>query len=183
MLPGPSDPFYTALGVFVVDRIRRRFAASGQPGASWPPPVLRPGGKPLLESGILMRSIGHLTRAAGTGVELSIGTADKRAALLHFGGTVYAKRAKALFIPLTKKGRMIGPRPAGERRVTVRNVRTRGGSIVAEKYETFELKRGVDFTLKRSVTIPARPFLFFATEDVAAIEAFVRRELRRRLRA
>ena len=172
MLPPPGDPFYHAVGLMIVNMIRRRFDASGQPGASWPAPKWRSGGKPLMETGRLQRSINHIVRTGPGGVEISIGTTDVRAAIHHFGGEIRPVNAKALFLPLTPKGRRIGPRAAGER--VVKKV-TKSG---AETYDT--LKYGVDVILVGKVTIPARPFLFMAPEQKEELKKFVVSELRAR---
>ena len=172
-LPPAGDPFYNATGLMIVGMIRRRFEMSGQPGATWLPPRGRPGGKPLLETNRLMRSVNHLVRRGPSGTsEISVGTSDVRAAIHHFGGEIRPKIAKALFLPLTEKARRIGPRKAGER--VIKKV-TKDG---AETYDA--LKYGVDFILVGKVTIPARPFLFLAQEQKQELKAFVVHELRAR---
>ncbi len=173
ILPPPGDPFYDAVGLEVVTMLKQRFDMGGQPGAVWPPPKWRPGGKPLMgPSGILQRSINHLVRPTPTGAQISVGTADQRAAVLHFGGTIYPTNAKALFLPLSAKGRRVGPKPPGER---VSKKLTKGGAEVFDA-----LKYGVDFILVGSVTIPARPFIFLAPEQKEDLKRFIVYELRAR---
>jgi len=172
MLPPASDPFYARLGIFVTSLVRRRFANSGAPW-SWKPP--RRGGKPLMDTGRLRDSIGHLVRSLGRAVQVAVGTYLIYARIHHYGGVIRPVRARMLFIPLTAKGRRIGPRPLGER--STRMVDAKG----REKFKPL-LKRGVDFVLKLSVRIPARPYLRMSADDKEAIRAFVRRELQGRLK-
>jgi len=172
MLPPIGDSFYDALGILVVNQVRRRIASGGE-GLSWPP--TRRGGVPLNETGRLRGSINHLVRSRGSQSEISVGTNVVYAAVHHFGATIRPVNAQMLFIPISAKGRRIGPKPVGER--SVRTV-TRTGR---ETYKPV-LKRGVDFVLKRSVRIPARPYLLVTPEDVADIKSFVAHELQRRLR-
>lgn len=186
VIPAPSNPFWKALGLFVVNIIRRRFASGGSP-LSWPPPKLRPGGQPLMVSGRLMRSVGSIRRvesSAPSRTTLVIGTNDKRAALMHFGGVVRPVHAKALFIPLTAKGRRVGPTSALNRAVSERMVVAayKAGDLrKANRLDKRLPEQGIDFVLKQSVTIPARPFLFLSAEDRVQVYDFVRTELRNRL--
>lgn len=182
ILPPLRDPFYHAVGLQIVGMIRRRFDASGRPGAVWPPP--RSGGKPLLQGGRLQMSINSIVRRGPSGgAEISVGTTDKRAAILHFGGEIRPVKAKALFIPLSAKGRSVGPRPAGEReaaRARILAADREGKLKQAARLVKRELVYGVDFILVGKVTIPARPFLFLAPEQKEELRRFVVYELRAR---
>jgi phage gpG-like protein len=183
MLPPQGDPFYTAVGLYVVTMIRRRFDAGGQPGVSWLPPRWREGGKALLDTGRLQRSINHRVRKSpGGGVEISVGTADVRAAIHHFGGEIRPRNAKALFVPISEKGRRVGPRPKAERDARSAKIfkAAQTSNRRAARMAANELVYGVDFILVGKVTIPARPFLFLAPEQKDEVRRFVVTELRAR---
>lgn len=87
-----------ALIGFLAERfVRQHFQQSRDPeGRPWAPLKYRRG-RPLVDTGVLMNSIGH--RAAGGRIEVF--SRDRRAAIHNYGGrtsptTIYPKRAEAL---------------------------------------------------------------------------------------
>lgn len=114
-----------------------------QNGPGWK--ETRRGGQILRKTGLLMKSA---TTPGATGNVYNVdrtmitwGTNLHYARIHQRGGVIVPKKAKALFIPLSKKGEAAGPEkdPA----VRAKN----------------KLKYGKDFILLKKVVIPARPFL------------------------
>lgn len=185
--PGPvAIPATLAkkLSVVMVADIKGRFQSGTAPdGTPWPPIEgrLRGGTKPLLDQGILRSSIWGRPETDGA----TAGTSDKRAPLLHFGGTVRPKTAQFLAVPLTREAQNTGsPRNFPRPLFFVQS--RRGNLIMAEnpllagsghgkqkkrklnQYEKllakrFEVEGGghliPQYALLKSVTIPPRPFV------------------------
>ena len=101
------------------------------------------GGKTLRKSGQLYRSINY----RATDDELIIGSADKRAALHFFGGTVRPKKAKSLAIPWDESVKL-SPRDYEDTFIAKGVIfQTQGDKIVPL------------FSLRKKVVIPARRFI------------------------
>lgn len=113
-------------------------------GPGWPPLKIRKG-KMLRKTNLLFKSVttpgapGNIYRNDGS--VITWGTNLLYAAIHNDGGVITAKKAKMLFIPLTPKGQKVGPQKGK----------------AAQK--SSGLKYGRDFIFKKSVRIPARPFL------------------------
>jgi len=75
-------------------------------GNSWAPPVLRPGGKPLLDKGLLRASMSsgqsHYESSYSTParVGFTIGSSLPYAAINNFGGVITPKKGPFLAVPL-----------------------------------------------------------------------------------
>lgn len=112
--------------------------------------------KILQDTGQLKASIGVKTGDRWA----EVGTNLEYAAIHQFGGVITARNARSLAIPLNPKARQKRPREweglfaytsrAGHRILALR----RGNRLVPM------------YILKRSVRIPARPFLSFTDEDI-----------------
>jgi phage gpG-like protein len=132
---------------------RRNFEAGGRPLPWLPSQGSREGGRVLIQSGRLMNSLRRRHNAR----EATVYSRDVRARIHELGGTIVPRRAKALTIPLCPEAR-------------------RKRATEFDRKKTFLLKRpGKDpvimlkgeeggqatalYVLKKSVRIPARPFL------------------------
>lgn len=175
-----------ALPVLAVAGYRRGFAEQRSPdGANWPPPKWRPGGQALLDTG-------HL-RASGTaaviGDTVVLSTTAPGAALLHFGGEIVAK-GKALAIPVSREARRAGsplrfPGPSlvylpdrkgdPNKRGKLAQIRFRGKGKQSRAVVT------VHYILRRRAVVPARPFVGFSAETIAAASELVAAEQARLL--
>ncbi|MFA5646519.1 MAG: phage virion morphogenesis protein [Candidatus Ratteibacteria bacterium] len=115
----------------------------------------------LVETGNLLRSITYTVR----GDTIYIGTNVKYARIHHEGGTIRPQRAKFLAIPLTPAAKVKRP-------LEWENTFIQKGII----FHT--LKNGkleALYKLKKSVEIPARPYMFVDKQDIAQIEEMVRK--------
>jgi phage gpG-like protein len=127
-------------------------------GPGWPPLKIRQG-KPLQKSGLLKKSVttpgakGNIYRVQGT--TITWGTNLVYAGIHQNGGEVVAKNSKFLFIPISKKGEKVGP---------IKDKSARKGS---------GLKVGRDMIFKKSVMVPARPFLNIRKVWMARIFGYV----------
>ncbi len=149
-------PVMQVAGIAAVSEIQDRFQASRSvTGAVWKPlkfPRVRGGDKPLLDQGILRASFTH----KNDGTTLTVGTAQKQAPLMQFGGIVTPKKGKFLAIPMTKQALRAG----SPRRMTGLRTRiNRGGRSGAM------MRGGVtQFLLVKKVTVPARSFMGFSDQ-------------------
>lgn len=115
-----------------------------QSGPGWPPLKIRKG-RPLEKSGLLKKSAttpgaqGNIYKVQGTTIEW--GTNLLYASLQNNGGVVTAKNSKFLFIPISAKGMKVGPQKD-------KSAQKKSGLVV-----------GKDMVFKKSVVVPARPFL------------------------
>lgn len=125
-------------------------------GPGWPALKFREG-RALQRTGLLKKSAttvgakGNVYKVEGT--DIVWGTNLKYAAIHNTGGTVTAKNAKALFIPISPKGMRVGP---------IKDPGARAGKN--------KLVVGTDMIFKKSVTIPKREFLVIRPEWRERIE-------------
>jgi phage gpG-like protein len=110
------------------------------------------------------------TEATATSAQTLIGTNLVYAALHEYGGIVTPKNAKYLAIPVN--GATGSPRD----RADLKLIKARSGSLVLVD------ESGVQFVLKDSVTIPARPYLRPAMDEnvekiLAEIKAVLQAEI------
>ncbi|MCL5266714.1 MAG: phage virion morphogenesis protein [Bacteroidetes bacterium] len=151
-------PLYEEIGMFLVGVVRQNFIAQGRP-ERWAASVRAKvtGGQTLRDTGALMNSIVSESTDKGVNVGPS-GPAGKYAAVMGEGATITAKNAPYLTFRM----------PIGMRRT---NKTGKDLKKPAASYGWFRVK---------SVTIPARPYLYIppAEEDkVAQIAAdFLRGE-------
>lgn len=122
--PGDVDPLRVqekiikqarvAMIADVRDNFRNSADPDGTPWAALRHPRPRGGNRPLMDTGILRASVvtaGPAHVEVQTVRSIEIGTAQMGARLMHEGGVVVPKKAKALAIPLTKEAvRAGGPR-------------------------------------------------------------------------
>ncbi len=126
----------------------------------------------------LSRSIHTEVEKEGeTLAEVVVGTDVEYAAIQEFGGTITPKNTKYLAIPLTSAAERYGsPRNYPVRLIPV----IRGGEGVLIDVVDYEAV----YALKKSVTIPARPYLRPALdESVEAVKSAISRALKQQLEA
>lgn len=155
----------------LIQATKENFARGQTPdGAAWPPIKglrARGGNKPLRDRGLLMASVtaqgpGHVSSLTDT--ELVFGTNLHYAATHQYGATILPKSAKALAIPLTPEAyRAQGPRNFPGKLALIWPKGRQSGWLQDEQ--------GVrQFLLKKSVTIPPRPFLGIGEKLAKRIE-------------
>ncbi|CAL7897851.1 phage virion morphogenesis protein [Fusobacterium necrophorum] len=133
-------------------RVQSRFRMSvGPDGHRWFPIGIRKG-KPLMNTGLLSKSIS----SKATMTKAIVGTNNRYARLHNYGGVIRAKSAGALTIP-------ISPKSYGKSARRFRSaflVRTPGATFIAREIGRGK-KRQLEFlyVLKQSAKIKARPFL------------------------
>lgn len=158
-----------------LDRAGRRMVSSTQAkisGTSSPAnapltTALKGSSKPLRDTGALMASINHRVE----GLTVRVGTNRLGARINQQGGTIQAKPGKMLWIPASRavKTRLAG---AGGSigRLLNRYRRSywlyrKGNAFFARPKRGDARKEVMLFILRRSVTIPARPFLYVDDKD------------------
>jgi phage gpG-like protein len=162
-----------AIRVRAVSGVKKHFVRQeGPDGVPWPAmksPRPDGGNKLLRDKGLLFGSVAG--RVTDRGIEVF---ASHPAANVHqFGATITAKRGKYLAIPVTKEAKRIGsprlnkfPRP-----LFVMHARNGLGLYLAERLQDGTLV--VHYILRRSVTVPARPFIGFSAETLEAFEKII----------
>jgi len=153
---GDCRKVFGALGAFVVRRLVLSLPRKGKGETSAPgqPPASHRGGRGLAGS------IGHNANADS----LVVGSWSEAAALLHFGGVIRPKKAKALTIP-------ISPEADGHRARDFQNTFVLKKSDDPQRIGLIMQDRGEGkdplalFVLRKSATIPARPWLFWVDAD------------------
>jgi len=140
------------IGLYMMRSIAKNFAEGGRP-EKWQQSLSAKltGKRTLIQSAQLKNSITF----KATTRKLSIGTNKIYAKVQQFGGTIKPKSKKALTVPIHADA-------VGMRASDFQNTFVKKGIIF--------MKRGENavplFALKKSVKIPARPFLLFQQEDV-----------------
>lgn len=163
---------------YMVSSTQRKISSGISPANSPLTRNVKQGSKTLRDTGGLISSIagksGRTTAEAGTN--------KVYARILQEGGTITPKRAKSLAIPASARTRTLmrqfGSTPAS----CIRGMKgggytvwTQGKAVMARKG-----KRGrpfVLFILRRSVKIPARPFLYIDARDEHFIFETIRSDL------
>jgi len=169
------------IGMDVESSTQRRFSEGKTPdGTPWKSPseltkFVRPGRKggekALQDTGALAGSIDHYV----SGDEVHVGSALIYARIHQEGGTITAKNASALTIPLHPAARRMGYQRLKERGMfklpgkPVLVMPGRAGAVTPM------------FVLKRSVDIPQRRFLGFSSDDEAIIQDIILDYLERAL--
>ena len=136
----------TLIAVTIRNRIKARIREN-----KVSPKTRKNGGTTLIRSGKLMNSINYKIE----GDKIIIGTNIPYAKIHHFGGTIVPKKAKFLAVPITKAAKAMSPRDFSD--TFVRN------GVIFRK--TDKGKAEALYVLKKSVTIPARPYLFLNAAD------------------
>ncbi len=147
-----KDKLMKSIGILISNKIKQRIRS----GKVQPQTNKTNGKKTLNESGRLWRSITYKIK----GNTIIVGTNVKYAKIHHFGGTIFPKKAKYLAIPLTPAAKVKSPRD----------------------WENTFIKKGIIFrnldngnvealyALKKSVKIPARPYMFIDNKDKTLIQ-------------
>lgn len=133
---------------------------------------------PLKDRGNLLSSFS----AKSDEGQVRIGTNRIRAKLLQYGGMVKPK-GQWLWIPADPRTRTLLGRYAHHPTAVIKGLRSEGNLVWFHTKPTHGVvmarkgKRGkpwVVFVLKKSVKIPARPFLFFSDFDMSMIQGYLR---------
>ena len=117
-------------------------------------------GTTLVKSAILINSISYVASDA----DVRVGTNVKYARIHHEGGTIFPVRAKYLAIPLTKEAAVHPPRYFEN-------------TFIAKSCIMHTLNDGTIealYVLKRSVKIPARPYMFIDENTINTLKELVR---------
>jgi phage gpG-like protein len=157
-----------------VGGVKKSFATSTAPdGTPWAPlkfPRPSGGSKPLLDSGLLQASV-HGTFEGDT---LTLRANGPGAALHNFGGTVRPVNAKALAIPITREAaKVTGPRAFPRKLFVVKGKANRGGALAERTGEGKRSRLVIHYLLRMSVQIPARQFMGFSDDTLAAMGEIV----------
>lgn len=155
-LGGSMLPAMQNMGRVLKTGAQLRFrSTSGPDGAAWEKSfrAKHGGGQTLSLSRRLRNSITY----TATGSTATVGTNVVYAAIHQFGGTVRAKNAQFLSIPVTPAARAAG------------SPRNMAGLHVAQtlkgQFILVDAKGVTQFLLRKQVTIPARPFLGVSAGD------------------
>ncbi|HOX30913.1 MAG TPA: hypothetical protein PLB91_01210 [Spirochaetales bacterium] len=134
--------------------------------------------KPLQDSGALMASIAHRVESG----RAIVGTNRPGARLLHYGGEVTAKKSKFLAIPAGRETRTFMRQYGLTPRACISGMKAAGYQIWFAKSVVMARKGKTGkpralFILRRSVRIPARPFMALGPDGRAVLERMVARRV------
>lgn len=175
-------PLLDAFGLSMVRSVQKTFREGGRP-RKWDKSrrATETSGQTMRHKGELMRSITHVVR----GNTVEIGTNLEYARIHQYGGTITPKRAKALTVPVHVKAYgkraadfpdlvYIPRRGAGKDAILamVKARKGKGGSLMRAGAQIIPY-----FVLKRSVKIPARPFLQILPEDTSRLDRLAEKYL------
>lgn len=181
-------PAMEVIGLNLNRSVQKRF----QTGNNWPQSLraMREGGRTMLQTGRLRMSIGS---GAGDGsaqevtaLSVMIGTNTTYARLMQEGGTVSAQKG-ALAIPITKEARRAAATVASIREIPGLSFVPRKGKppLLVKTLERGSKAKGTKkgdlepwFVLKKSITVRARPFLYFEEGDIPMIERVIARHIK-----
>jgi len=133
---------------------------------------------PLRDSGGLLTSFRHRIE----GDVAIVGTNLPYAEIAHNGGTITPKRSKFLAIPLGRETRAFMRQYGLTPRACLEGMKAAGYSIWFAK-SVIMAKKGKTgrpralFLLRRSVTIPARPFFRLPAESISVLERVAARRI------
>lgn len=154
----------------VKEHFQTSTSPEGRPWAKLVRPRVGGGDKPLLDKGLLQNSVS----ARLTGKDIVLIASHAAANLHQYGGTVKAK-GKMLAIPMTPEAKRIGsPRKNKFPRPLQVMVSDRRNVFLVERQGN---KLTFHYILKKSVTVPARPFLGFSEKTLTKIEAILANRL------
>ena len=134
--------------------------------------------KPLQDSGALMASFAHRVESG----RAIVGTNRPGARLLHYGGEVTAKKSKFLAIPAGRETRTFMRQYGLTPRACISGMKAAGYQIWFAKSVVMARKGKTGkpralFILRRSVRIPARPFMALGPDGRAVLERMVARRV------
>lgn len=176
-----TSAFMPTIGLYMTSQVQKRIKDGIPPANSTITQEYKSNDHTLRDTGVYMASFNYRVLNNHT---VRIGTAQKQARILQNGGTISAKKAKALYIPagaMTRKfERAAGVKDSASSSVrgVINYLETSGytvwwtkGAVMAKKG-----KKGADipvYYLKKSVTIPARKHLYVSDENRADIRRMV----------
>lgn len=157
-----TGPLLTAIAADMERAVRQNFAQGGRP-QPWPEShrARTEGGRTLQDTLLLLSSIYRRS----TGRAATVFTRDKRARLLHFGGTVRPRQAKALTIPLTAAARGRRARDFADTFILRRENKP---PLIMQRGNAGSPPTAL-YVLLPAVRIPARPFLTVPESDIEQI--------------
>jgi phage gpG-like protein len=134
--------------------------------------------KPLRDMGNLMGSIAHRVE----GDRAVVGTNHIAARLLHYGGEVTAKKAQFLAIPAGRETRTFMRQYGLTPRTCIEGMKSAGYQIWIAKSIVMARKGKTGkpralFLLRRSVHIPARPFMTLGEQGRTVLSRMVARRV------
>jgi len=134
--------------------------------------------KPLQDSGAFMASIAHRVE----GGKAVVGTNRPGARLQHYGGEVTAKSSKFLAIPAGRETRTFMRQYGLTPRACIAGMKSAGYQIWVAKSVVMARKGKTGkpralFILRRSVHVPARPFMTLGADGRAVLERMVARRV------
>ena len=135
---------------------------------------VKQGNRPLRDRGQLLSSITYRVE----GNRVIVGTNHVAAEILHNGGTIRPKRAKALAIPAGPWVRTLMRGTDLQPRVVLEQLKDSGWSVWRQKNVILGQAPGEKepiplYILMTAVTIPARPFMRLGAEDSASLSRYV----------
>lgn len=151
-------------------RIQERIKVMSEPANSSLTKSVKGSSGVLKDTGLLMTSIGRGVKVNET--VATIGTNRTGARLQHYGGEITPKKAKLLWIPANKKAKVAcshGSVAEGLRSLKSQGYvfykSKKGKAFLGYKKGSKNPRPEVFFILKKSITVPARPFMFFSEDD------------------
>ena len=137
--------------------------------------ALKGSSKPLTDTGALLSSITSRT----DGDKAVIGTNRIGARINQFGGTITPKKGAWLWIPASKQVKTELRNCGGSITRLIRFYKQKGYSFFASRSGKLFLARREKevirfFIRKKSVVIPARPFLYFSDDDIRVVKEMFR---------
>ncbi|AEC02036.1 phage virion morphogenesis protein [Parasphaerochaeta coccoides] len=176
--------FYARAGQYMVSSTLRKINGGIRPTNAPLTVAIKQGSRTLRDRGQLMSSIS--SRVEGDAA--IIGTNHPGARLNHFGGTIHPKKGKWLWIPAGGRTRRLQRRYGFSATHIISGLKRDGYKVwMASRKKTsgaFMAQKGrgnpfVVFILKKSVTIPARPFLFVDDLDRDVLSRMLAQEVKR----
>ncbi len=177
-LRAPKREVYNHIGNLMVSSTQRKIRAKKSPKNSPLTKQLKGNSKPLQDTGLLMASINH----RATDRQVVVGTNKVGARILHEGGAIRPKKAKSLAIPASKATLRMMRRYGSSPKQCIEGMKKNGWSVYSSKSgKTLMARHKLDkismrlFYLRKSVTIPARPYLTITQKDRDVINKYVAR--------
>lgn len=138
-----------------------KIGASMKPGKGMPS---SPGSPPNVQSGNLRGSLDWVYRSSGNWHAVTVSAGGEMAPYARIqerGGTIYAKNAGALTIPVNAQAKAASARGQSARNINGLFLVNRPGGtgLLAKKSPGHNGGLDVWYLLRKSVTLPARPFM------------------------
>lgn len=180
----PGVSFYTRAGQYMVSSTQKKIRSGIQPANAPLTVAVKQGNRTLRDRGQLMASFS--SRASED--QTVVGTNHVGARLNQFGGTIRPKKGKWLWIPAGARTRRLQRRYGFSATQVIQGLKGDGYKVwMVSKKKTggaFMAQKGMGkpfalFILKKSVTVPARPFLFVSDEDRRILGEMLTREIAR----